>query len=263
MGRIVATTSVGIAVIVCLMLLSSRLYAQDSMTAKQIVNRMLQTQALGFQDGRAQVKMIIQSRRGNQRIRILDVKTKTKNGLKYSLATFLEPDDIAGTKFLSIQKKEGADLQYLYLPAQKQTRRIAGDAKRDQFLGTDFTYSDLEQRDIEDATYKRLEDEPHSGIACFHVVAYPRSSESLYSKIEMWIDKQDLLPLKIYFYDRSGRHFKTFIAQVVEPVSGKMTITKLLMKTLPKHTKTYIVLENLDRAVVYPDYIFDPANLSK
>ena len=235
----------------------------DGLTAKQIVEKMLDGDNLGISEGRSTTTLTIQNKRGQERVRTVDVRSIKVDGMNWNLVTFVEPADVAGTKLLSKEVKDGADIQYLYLPALKEKRRIAGSAKNESFMGTDFTYNDMEQRGIEDGAYTRLPDARHSGIDCFNVESIPNDKDSEYSKMVMWVDKEDFLPLKIYFYDSKGEHLKTMIAQMVEPIGGVMTITKLMMKNLKKGSKTTMKMKNLDRKKIFPKSVFDENSLDK
>ncbi len=164
---------------------------------------------------------------------------------------------------LSVEREGEDDLQYLYLNSMKETRKIAGADKNDNFMGTDFTFADMEQRDIEDAEYERLADTEASGIPAYHIVATPNAGTSEYSKLELWIDKKDHLPLKVYYFDKKDRLLKKLIAKRIEPNGGKATIMKLLMKNVQKGSRTTLTILTLERGAKVPDGIFDPDALGK
>jgi hypothetical protein len=236
---------------------------EDGLTAKAIMDKVTDQDRMGFDAGEARMKLIIQNKKGQKRIRTVNSKSIKVDDMRWTLVTFLEPVDVAGTKMLSKEVKDGSDIQYLYLPGLKEKRRIAGSAKNDSFMGTDFSYNDLEQKSIEDSQHARQTDEQHSGLDCFKIESTPTDGESEYSKLEVWVDKQDYLPLKIYFYDKKGNHYKTLIAQVVEPIDGEVTITKLMMKNVKKGSKTIMQLEALDRSKKFPKSLFDESKLDK
>jgi len=235
----------------------------DGLTAKQIVDRVLNSDTIGFGTGQATITLTIQNKRGQERVRKLETRGTKTDGLQWTLATFIEPADVAGTKLLAKEVKDGSDLQYLYLPALKEKRRIAGSEKNESFMGTDFTYYDLEQRGIEDGEYTRLPDQKHSDIDCFRIDSMPKEKDSPYSKLEQWIDNKDYLPLKIFFYDKKGEHVKTLVAQVVEKVGGQMTITRLLMKNVQKGSKTTMQIDKIDRTRTFPASVFDENSFDK
>lgn len=235
----------------------------DGLTAQQIIDKVLDGDSMGFSEGFATTRLVIQNKRGQERVRTVEAKSIKVDGNSWTLVTFLEPADVAGTKLLAKEVKGGDDKQYLYLPALKEKRQIAGSEKNESFMGTDFTYYDMEQRGMDDAEFKRLADTKHSGIDCYRVDSFPKDKDSPYSKEEMWIDKTDFLPLKAYFYDKKGNHFKTMVAQMVETIDGKVTITKLMMKNLKKGSKTTMFIEDMDRSKTYPKSVFDDNKLDK
>ena len=237
--------------------------ADDGRTAREIVDTMVGGDSMAFDEGYAVIEMVIRNKRGKERVRKVESKGKKVDGLRRFVITFLEPDDVAGTRMLSIERKDGDDLQYLYLASMKETRRIAGADKNDNFMGTDFTFADMEQRDVEDASYERLADTEASGIPAYHIIATPSAGTSDYSKLEMWIDRRDHLPLKIYYFDRKGRLLKKMISKRIEPKGGKPTITKLLMKNVQKGSRTILTMLRLDRGARIPDALFDPDALGK
>jgi hypothetical protein len=232
-------------------------------TADEIMDKVTNSDNLGFSTGEAQVKLTIMNKRGQERIRTVHSRSIDVDDLRWTLVTFIEPADVAGTKLLSKELKGESDLQYLYLPALKEKRRIAGSDKGESFMGTDFTYNDLEQRSMEEAKHTRLPDEKQSGIDCYIIESIPTGDDIEYGKLRVWVDKKDFIPLKVYFYDRKGNHLKTLVAQVVEPIGGKATITRLLMKNLKKGSKTIMELKSLDRSKKFPKALFDENVLDK
>ncbi len=248
----------------CIMLLAWGTTGKaEELTADQIMDRVTDGDNLGFSTGEARVKLSIRNKRGQERVRIVNSKSIEKEGNRWTLVTFLEPADVAGTRLLSKEVKDGSDLQYLYLPALKEKRRIAGSDKNESFMGTDFTYNDLEQKNLEEATHTRLSDSQQSGIACYLIETIPSDKDSDYGKIKVWVDKKDFLPLKIYFFDKKEKHHKTLIAKMVEPLDGKLSITMLMMKNVKKGTKTTMELQALDRSKKFPEAIFDENKLDK
>jgi hypothetical protein len=237
--------------------------AAEELTAQQIIDRLTAGDNLGFGTGEARVKLTIANKRGQERVRMVNSKSIEHDGQRWTLVTFLEPADVAGTKLLSKEVKEGADLQYLYLPALKEKRRIAGSDKNESFMGTDFTYNDLEQSSMDNAAHTRLADAQHSKIDCYVVESIPADKESEYGKTVVWVDKADFLPLKIAFFDRKGEQVKTLIAQMIEPMDGKLTITRLMMKSLKKGSRTTMEIQALDRKKDFPEAIFDENRLDK
>jgi len=122
-------------------------------TAQQIVDKALDQNAMGFQSGKAQLSLTIEDARKDRRVRKLEVKSKNVGELARTLVTLTEPKEVRGQAFLFAEQK-GEDDVWMYLPAFKVTRRIEGGQKNGSFLGSHFTYADLESRDLKDADYE-------------------------------------------------------------------------------------------------------------
>ena len=74
------------------------------------------------------------------------------------LIWFLEPRDDYGIAFLKIEKKGEADFMNMWLPGFKKFRRISSQKKSDSFMGSDLSYEDMTNRDIEEYEFSLLND---------------------------------------------------------------------------------------------------------
>ncbi|MCA9523221.1 MAG: outer membrane lipoprotein-sorting protein [Myxococcales bacterium] len=221
--------------------------ASAEMTAEQIVDKSLNVNGNGFREGKAQIKLVLTSKGGDTRVRTIQ-STAMKEGSKNRVRIlFLAPADVKGTGLLIRERGKGkGDLQYLYLPALKKIRRISGSAKNSSFMGTDFTYADLENREIKDNDYKRMPDESYRGTPCYRIVSTPKPGrDDYYSKVDMLIAKSNFVVLKADFYDKSGSRLKEMKAGTVEKVEGRWVVRKLLMKNVQKGTKTLLTVESI------------------
>jgi len=75
-----------------------------------------------------------------RRIQTLIMKDK---GLTKTITLFMEPASIKNTRFLTIENKNRADDQWIYLPALRKVKRIASGEKSGSFMGSDFSYADM------------------------------------------------------------------------------------------------------------------------
>lgn len=237
----------------------------EELTADEIVKRATDRNSLGFDSGSAQIRMVLQSKSGDKRERRILTRTIEQDGLSRSLIRFLAPADVQGTSFLLIEKPgDGDDDMYLYLPALKRTRRIAGSQKDGSFMGSDFTYADMESRDIKSATYEKRPDETIDGVPCYSIVATPKKSgDEQYSKVELWVRKDNFLPQQIKFYDPKGRFQKVFKLHEAKQIDGQWVITKSQMWTKDTGHNTFLFVESLDTKTALDPAEFAPGNLSK
>jgi len=164
----------------------------------------------GFGDLTANITMTLKDKNGRESQRTLRVKTLEVDGDgDKTIMTFDTPRDVRGTAMLTYSHKTGSDDQWIYLPAIKRVKRISSANKTGSFLGSEFTYEDLASPEPEKFTYKYLRDENYNGMDCFVIERYPVDKNSGYSKHVKWIDKEEFRPIRIDYYDRKGKQFKT------------------------------------------------------
>ena len=143
--------------------------------------------------------MILVDRFGNKEQRQLSNYSKTIGSNEFrTLIAFTYPASIKGTALLTWDNNEEENDQWIYLPAQQQMRRIASSNKEGYFLGTDFTYEDLETEDMNNYEYTIINSEIYDGNDCWIIEAVPINDEvasnSGYSKRIMWIRKDIYFP---------------------------------------------------------------------
>jgi len=165
----------------------------------------------GFKDESSIGKMQLISAGGAVTEREFEIKRLEKSGDQgeKSLIKFTLPADIQGTGLLSYQNKNRDDDQWLYLPAMKKTKRIAGSGKGGSFVGSEFSYEDLMPLDIEKYSYTHTKDEACGDQNCFVVEAAPKTGDSAYSKTIMWIRPDNYRTVKAEFYDKKDQLLKT------------------------------------------------------
>jgi hypothetical protein len=202
------------------------------------------------------VVMLLVDDKGNKEKRLLDqFSKKAEKGESRAMMVFLDPADIKGTALLTWEHDTTPSDQWLYLPAQKKMQRIAQGSKKSYFMGTDFTYEDLEPEDIENFSYTVLAEEPCDGGTCWKIEAVPANPEtgkdSGYAKRLMWVRQDNYVTVKIEFFDRRERLLKTQTAQELENVEGTVwRARKTLMDNHKENHKTLMGLK--ERAINQP-----------
>lgn len=180
-----------------------------------------------------------------------------------SLVRFTAPADLAGAGFLQIQKQDGDDERFLFLPDLPRSRRISGNLRSSSFMGTDFSFADLDRRDLRETTATSKPDENIGKFACFHIDSTPMRADSPYSHVEIWVRVDNYLPLKMQMYDRAKTLFKTFNALEVKRISGHWYITKSVMVDHSQGHETSLVIDSVQPTADIPDDEFTVRNLEK
>lgn len=216
------------------LLLAPLLLAAPSPAAAQekadaIVRAAIDQNTTGLQAGVGTLTLTSEDTSGARKLRQLAFKGASTPEGRRTLIRLLAPEDVRGQAFLFQEIKEGDDLVYSYLPAFGATRRISGGQKRGAFMGTHFTFADLESRDIQDATYKTLKDEKLGDAECHVIEATPRG-ESDYSRIVLTIRKQDRTLLKARFYDKAGNEAKTLFVEKLDKSGDQRYVKQLVLR---------------------------------
>lgn len=176
-----------------------------------------------------------------------------------SIMFFQSPADVSGTGFLSWQYDDPSkdDDRWLYLPAMKKVRRISGSsARKENFMGSDFTYDDMGGRNVDEDDHRLLREEPMSGMACWVIESLPRESDASYSKKITWIRKDALIPVRVEFYDRMGSHLKTLTASGVTLDGNYWTTRKLEMINHQRDHRTIITMDEIEYDLDLDETVF-------
>ncbi|MDH5436890.1 MAG: outer membrane lipoprotein-sorting protein [Gammaproteobacteria bacterium] len=168
------------------------------------------------------MRMILKNRHGDEssrqiRNRLLEVKG---DGDK-TLIVFDEPNDVKGTAFLSYTHATVPDEQWLYLPALKRVKRISSNNKSGPFMGSEFSYEDINSQEVDKYTYKFLRDEKIDGRDSFVNENRPTYEHSGYTRMLVWIDKEYYQPVKIEYYDRKNTLLKTLLYKGYKQYAGR------------------------------------------
>lgn len=199
-----------ISIAAALTLLTVNVWAQTPEEKGLELAKKVDLQDRGFGDSMNEITMVLRDQHGNERLRHMRNRTMevTDDGDK-SIIIFDNPGDVKGTAFLSFTHKVGTDDQWLFLPALKRIKKISSSNKAGAFMNSEFAFEDIASQEVEKYTYRYLREDELDGIQCFVNQSDPVDPKSGYSKLEVWIDQQRLIPLRVDFYDRGGNRKKT------------------------------------------------------
>lgn len=167
----------------------------------------------GFVDYSSTLTMTLRAKDGKEAVRELRFKTLEAPGDgDKSLTLFDQPRDVEGTTLLTFAHKTADDDIWLFLPALKRVKRIAGNNKSGPFMGSEFAFEDFGTQELEKYKYKYLRDEKLGDQDCYVIERVPTDRNSGYSRQEVWIDKAEYRAVKINYFSRVGEPLKTFTA---------------------------------------------------
>jgi len=166
-------------------------------------------------------------------------------GASRSILRFTAPADVKGVALLIVNHPDRASDQWMWTPALQRDRRIAFQDRSTRFFGTDFSYEDLEERDVEQYEYSMEGDETVDGTSCWKIEAKPRKTKSSqYTSSFVWVRRDN------YVYERIENFIKSDVVRRLkysqfEQVQGIWTARLLEMHDLRRNSRTVLAIDKL------------------
>lgn len=201
-------------------------------------------------------------RRGRQKSRRALVVRENRADARYTRITYTHPKAIRDTAFLShdYHDPERDDSRWFYTPAMRKDRRVPASDRGDYFLGTDFTYEDIQSElkfDTNDYRFEYLGESPHGARRLPVLGGQPASAaiarETGYGSFVAIVDPVAWMPVQIEFFDLKERPLKTVVVSSIERVDGIWVAKRIAAHNHRTGHRT--VFEILD--VGFPDDIDD------
>ncbi len=150
---------------------------------------------------------------------------RERDGGNQSLIRFLGPADVRGVGTLLHEHIGGTDDTWLYLPANRRTRRVSGANRQGSFQGTEFTFEDLSTFEVERYTWTFLEETEVTIAGQTHPIyrlnAVPAYRDSGYSKLVVDVNRDKWRIERAVYFDEAGRRLKTAETTAWEHVHGR------------------------------------------
>jgi hypothetical protein len=191
-------------------LLAVAISAHGAETARQILDRQraLDAGPRRWSDRHEQIELEVLAEGHAPRRMALDVfDKKYSDGQQKTMAYFSAPESVKGTALLAITQPGRPADQWLYLPESRRARRIGGELRKQGFVGTDFTYHDLDLLAAmpswteADASSSLRGEETVEGVPCFVIELTPRREDIGYQQIVVWLGRDDLIPRRVDLYE--------------------------------------------------------------
>ena len=177
-------------------------------------------------------------------------------GESKALIRFTAPAEVRGVVLLVVNHPDRASDQWMWTPAIGRERRIALQDRSTRFFGTDFSFEDLEERDVNQFEYRLTGEESIDGAACWRIEARPRESKSSqYSMSRIWIHKDNYVPAQYenFIKDQLARRLRQ---SEIQNVQGIWTPQLLEMIDLRRKSRTLLRIEKLEYNVAAKDEDF-------
>lgn len=173
--------------------------------------------------------------------------------------------DVKGTGYLSWEydDEDKEDNRWLYMPALRKIRRISGSSNDDYFMGTDFTYDDMGDRNVDEDEHTLLREEELNGYQCWVIQSIPKEiDEGDYTKKISWIRQDIAMAIKTDYYNEYGL-LKTYQAKDIVEIDGIWTPKQRLMVNKQDEHQTIIDMTELKFNVAMDDNLFRTSMLKR
>ena len=178
------------------------------------------------------------------------------HGHSKSVLRFTVPPEVKGVALLVWNHPDRASDQWMWTPAIERERRIALQDRSTRFFGTDFSFEDLEERDVEQYNYILRGDDTVDGAVCWRIESTPKESKSSqYTGSTVWVRKDNYSFARIqnFIKDQAVRQLNYTDIQIVQ---GIWTARQLEMTDLRRGSRTRLTLDKLQYNVPLKDEDF-------
>jgi hypothetical protein len=167
------------------------------------------------------------------------------HGQSKAVLRFTAPAEVKGVALLIDNHPDRASDQWMWTPAIERDRRIAMQDRSTRFFGTDFSFEDLEEHDVDQYDYSMMGNETIDGADCWKIKMVPKSTRSSqYTQLIAWIRKDN------YTWARVDHFVKDEIVRrlsnsSIENIQGIWTSKQMEMTDLRKKTRTRLTLQQV------------------
>ncbi len=173
---------------------------------------------------------------------------------------FTTPAEVKGVAVLVVNYPDRSSDQWMWTPAINRERRVASQDRRTRFFGTDFSFEDLEERDLDHYQYSLLGEETLDGEPCWKIGATPTAGKkSQYTNSTYWIRKSTHTYAQIENFDQS-QLIRRLKYQEMKNIQGVWTAQVLEVEDVGRKSRTILKLDSVKYNVpLTPDQFTIPA----
>jgi hypothetical protein len=216
---------------------------------------------LGAQDARqimneVQKRSLVESQQYKGTLKVIDSGNRVaEKGWTYArvgshgdskvVIRFTTPAEVKGVALLVVNHPDRPSDQWMWTPAINRERRVATQDRRSRFFGTDFSFEDLEERDIEQYEYQLLGEETLAGDPCWKIAASPKAGKrSQYTRSVFWVRKSNHTYAQIENFD-GDKLVRRLKYTGLENIQGVWTARALEVEDVARKSRTVLSLESV------------------
>lgn len=169
---------------------------------------------------------------------------------------FTAPAEVKGVALLIVNHPERASDQWMWTPALQRDRRIAFQDRSTRFFGTDFSFEDLEERDVSQYDYKLLGEETLSGAKTSKLESRPKKTKSSqYTHAHVWVDQARMVILRIDSY-KEDKLVRRILYSNHQNVQNIWTPLQIEVEDLGRKSRTILRTDKLQYNVPMKEDLF-------
>jgi outer membrane lipoprotein-sorting protein len=222
----------------------------------------------------AQNRSQSKSQRYDGTLKVVDAKGKVNtkrwayerlgsHGSSKSVLRFVAPAEVKGVALLVVNHPDRASDQWMYIPEIGRERRVALQDRSTRFFGTDFTFEDLEERDVNQYEYKLLAEESIEGAPCWKLESRPvKGKSSQYTHSYVWVRKDSYSLARVENYKGTSAVRQLRYGDI-RKVQGIWTAHTLDMYDAGRKSHTILTLDKLEYNVALSDDDFTLQSLRR
>jgi hypothetical protein len=186
-------------------------------------------------------------------------------GENRTLLVFSDPAGLRGLALLSINRPGLSERQYLYVPATRRVRSVAPQQRSARFIGTDFSFEDIEERELDDFTYQLQGDGGSvEGHKTRKILATPvDAARSQYKFLNFWVALDAPVILQAEMYDADGALVRVLHSSAIRRISGIWGARHLEMRSVQEGTRTVLSIDRVRFNTHMDANLFTPEALAK
>jgi hypothetical protein len=169
---------------------------------------------------------------------------------------FTSPPEVKGVILLVVNHPDRSSDQWMWTPTIGRARRIALQDHATRFFGTDFSFEDLEERDVNQYDYQLTGEESIDGAPCWRIEARPRERKiSQYTFVRTWIRKDNYVDVQYESFVKD-QLVRRLHQSDIQAVQGIWTPRVLEMIDERRNSRTLLHIDKLEYNVPVKDEDF-------
>ena len=167
-------------------------------------------------------------------------------GNSKAMLRFTEPPEVKGVALLIHNHPDRSSDQWMWRPQIGRDQRVALQDRSARFFGTDFSFEDLEERDVDQFDHKLFGDDTIDGAACWKIDSRPRQSKtSQYVNLLLWVRKDNYVVAQVEGYNKSGLA-RRINYRDIQNVQSHWTPRRLEVLDTKTNSRTTLKIEKLE-----------------